>query len=127
MQNCKGEIPSYKIYEDDNILAFLDIAPVSPGHVLVVPKKHFKNMEEIDIEILQDLIAVVKKIGIKIKENVGASGYNICINNDSVAGQVVPHLHFHIIPRKEGDGLMPWPQKEYSEGEADEIAKKIKL
>jgi histidine triad (HIT) family protein len=120
------EIPSYKIYEDNNVLAFLDIGPVNKGHVLVIPKKHCSSFEEISEEDLCRTIVVVKKIGRAIKEGLNIEGYNIAVNNDPVAGQIVPHLHFHIIPRVSGDGLKLWPGGEYNEGEALEIAKKIK-
>ncbi|MBI4779547.1 HIT family protein, partial [Candidatus Falkowbacteria bacterium] len=96
---CKiiaGEIPSYKVYEDDRILAILDINPVNPGHTLVVPKKHFVNIEEADEETLCQVIKTVKKVGFSLKNNLGAPGYNVQVNNDPVAGQAVPHLHFHI-------------------------------
>lgn len=122
----KGEIPSYKVYEDKNILAFLDIAPVSSGHVLVIPKKHFQNIEEISADELCFIAAAVKSIGLKIKNNLGVAGYNVCVNNDPVAGQLIPHLHFHIIPRNNEDDLKPWPQKRYEEGEAEKVLKKIK-
>ncbi len=126
---CKiiaGEIPCHKIFENDDILAFLDISPVSSGHALVVPKKHFANFEEIDEASLSNLIRAVKKIGFAIKSGLGCSGYNVSINNDPVAGQVIPHLHFHLIPRIEGDGLTLWLQGKYQEGEAEEVVKKLK-
>lgn len=126
---CKivaGEIPAAKIYEDNETLAFLDIAPVSQGHVLIVAKKHFANMEEIDEQILCSLIKTVKKIGQAMKMGLGITGYNIQVNNDPIAGQIIPHIHFHIIPRTEGDGLKLWPQGKYAEGEAEKIAEKIK-
>ncbi len=125
---CKiinGEIPCYKVYEDGNVLAFLDIKPLNPGHTLVVPKKHYENLEEINEEDLTALILAIKKIGRIIKEKLGVAGYNVSENNGSVAGQEVPHLHFHIIPRHENDGLGPWPRKEYQPGEAEEIIKKL--
>ena len=127
---CKiiaGEIPSYKVYEDENTLAFLDINPVNPGHILVVPKKHVTNIEEADEEILCLIMSTVKKVGLSLKNNLGAAGYNVMENNDPIAGQIVPHLHFHITPRLAGDGLNLWPQKEYAAGEADEVLSKIKL
>ena len=126
---CKiitGEIPGYKIYEDENTLAFLDINPVHPGHTLIIPKKHYANLEEITSDELCDLIKAVKIIGKGIKNGLQAEGYNIQVNNDPVAGQIIPHLHFHIIPRVQGDGLHLWPQGQYKEGEAGDIARKIK-
>jgi histidine triad (HIT) family protein len=126
---CKiiaGEIPSYKIYEDEKALAFLDINPVHPGHTLVIPKKHYANLEEIYNEELCDLIKAVKIIGKGMKDGLQAEGYNIQVNNDPVAGQIIPHLHFHIIPRIQNDGLHLWPQGKYEEGEADKVLEKIK-
>lgn len=125
---CKivtGEIPSYKIYEDDATLAFLDIKPVNPGHVLVIPKKHYQNFEEIDESDLQAVILTVKKVGAIVKNRLGVSGYNVHENNDPIAGQAVPHLHFHIIPRVEGDGFSHWHGSDYLEGQAEEMVRKL--
>lgn len=127
---CKivsGEIPSYKVYEDDSVLAFLDIAPVSPGHTIVIPKKHYKNFEDIPESELYAVAGAIKKIGKSIKENLGVEGYNVSENNDPVAGQIVPHIHFHIIPRSEGDGLKLWPQGKYADNEAEKVLNKIKI
>lgn len=127
---CKiiaGEIPSYQVYEDESTLAFLDINPVNPGHALVVPKKHFANLEEADEEILCQIIKTVKKVGLSLKKNLAASGYNLAVNNDPAAGQIVPHLHFHVIPRLPGDGLKPWPQMKYQASQAEKILIKIKI
>lgn len=126
---CKivsGEIPSYKIFENESTLAFLDIGPVNYGHTLVIPKKHFQNLEIIDEKTLSSVISTVKVIGRAIKNGLGVTGYNVNLNNDQVAGQIVPHLHFHVIPRTEGDGLELWPQGKYGEIEAEEAADKIK-
>jgi histidine triad (HIT) family protein len=123
----KNEIPSFKVYEDDDVLAFLDIAPVNPGHTLVIPKEHFANFEEIPEELLCKVILIVKKVGACIKTNLSSPGYNVSENNDPVAGQIIPHIHFHVIPRVEGDGLKLWPQHDYQAGKAEEIIKKIKL
>lgn len=127
---CKiisGDILCYKIYEDKDVIAILDIAPVNHGHTLVISKKHFANFEEIPDEELCKIIKVVKKIGLAIMKSLGAKGYNVQVNNNSVAGQVVPHIHFHIIPRIEDDGLHLWPQGKYERGEAEEVMEKIKL
>jgi histidine triad (HIT) family protein len=122
----KKEIPCYKIYEDSNILAILDIAPVNHGHTLVISKKHFMNLEDIPEEELCKMIKVVKKIGKAIIKGLKVKGYNVNINNNPVAGQVISHIHFHIIPRMKEDGLSLWPQEKYEKGEAEEIMKKIK-
>jgi histidine triad (HIT) family protein len=122
----RADIPSYKVYEDDYTLAFLDIAPVSKGHTLVIPKKHYVNFEDIPEEELSAVIKTVKRVGRMLKENFGVVGYNTQVNNDSIAGQIIPHIHFHLIPREEGDGLELWPQGGYDPGEAEEIIKKIR-
>jgi histidine triad (HIT) family protein len=125
---CKiiaGEIPSNKIYEDDQTFAFLDIAPCNPGHTLVITKEHYSNLEEVPKEVLSHLISSVKMVGALIKDRLMVSGYNVQINNDPVAGQVIPHLHFHIIPRHENDGHKLWRQGKYLAGEAEEIIKKL--
>jgi len=126
---CKiiaGEIPANKIYEDEFTLAFLDIAPVNPGHALIVLKKHVKNIEETSEEDLCYLMKAVKKVGNAIKIGLGVSGYNVQINNDPVAGQAISHIHFHVIPREEGDGHALWAQGKYGEGEAEVVANTIR-
>ena len=130
MQNCifckiiKKEIPCEKVYEDEISLAFLDINPVNIGHTLIVPKKHFENIYDIDEDLVAYLAKIAKKISIALKK-MGASGTNITTNNGEVAGQVVLHYHIHVIPRFEGDGLAPWPTRKHKEGEMEETAKKI--
>jgi histidine triad (HIT) family protein len=125
-QIIKNEIPSHKIMESDLCLSFLDIAPVNPGHLLVIPKDHYINMEEIPENVLFDLIIMVKRAGALLKEKLGVAGYNIIENNDPVAGQEIPHVHFHVIPRKEDDGIKLWPQGSYLPGEAEDIARRLK-
>ena len=122
----KGELPCYKVYEDEKIFAFLDIAPVSDGHTLVIPKKHYANLEKISDDDLSCLMKAIKKIGKALKHELAVDGYNIQLNNGSIAGQIVPHIHFHIIPRKQKDGLKLWPQGKYNAGEAEKAAEKIK-
>lgn len=122
------EIPAEQVYEDEKTLAFLDIKPVHPGHTLVIPKKHAANLEEIDVDDLQALIFIVKKIGKMLKDKLGVPGYNVVVNNDPVAGQEVPHLHFHIIPRHFDDNLKVLPQNEdnkESKETNEEVLKKL--
>ena len=126
---CKiiaGEIPSWKIYENDEIYAFLDITPNNKGHTLVVPKIHHENIYEMSDEVVSSIFKVVKKLSPVIKKAVGSDGINIVMNNEAAAGQVIFHAHVHIIPRHNDDGFKHWAGKEYAEGEADETAKKIK-
>jgi len=94
-----GRIPSAKIYEDDTVLAILDISQVTEGHCLVMPKHHYANIFECDQATLQHLIVVTQKLAQTICTRLGAKGCNILNNTNEVAGQSVPHLHFHIIPR----------------------------
>jgi histidine triad (HIT) family protein len=132
MEDClfckiaKGEIPAVKVYENDKVLAFLDIAPVNKGHTLVIPKKHATNIFDIDIEDLDAVSEAVRKIAPALKQALGAGGVNIQSNNGETAGQVVMHSHIHIIPRFPDDGLKLWPQGKYEEGEDQEVADKIK-
>ncbi len=119
------EIPCHQVYEDEQVLVFLDIKPVNPGHLLVLPKKHYANIEETPEEDLIAVMKVIKKMGKLLKDKFGVLGYNVTENNDPIAGQGIAHLHFHIIPRHEGDGHVLWPQSDYKEGEAEAIAKKL--
>jgi len=121
----RGELSSYKIYEDDATLAFLDIQPVNAGHTLVIPKKHSTNIFDIVPEDWQAVAETVRKIAIAI-EKTGADGVNIGMNNREHAGQVVHHPHVHVIPRFKGDGLKLMPQRSYKEGEAEETANKLR-
>jgi len=104
---CKiinGEIPNYTVYEDENSLAFLDINPRSKGHTVVIPKKHVETPFELDDELLSKLIIATKKAMEKIDFALKPDGYNVGWNQKETAGQVVPHLHLHILPRWQGDG-----------------------
>ena len=121
------EIKSDIVYEDDDIIAFLDINPVHPGHTLVVPKKHSETIFDTDEETLKKIIAVVKKVAHAIKEATNCDGLNVVQNNYRAGHQVIGHIHFHVIPRYEGDGLKTWPQKPYeSDEKRQEMAQKIK-
>ena len=111
------EIPCYEIYEDENILAFLDRTPVNPGHTLVIPKKHSETILDTDEETLEKLIIATKKISNAIYKGLKLKGFNIGMNQFKVGGQVVPHLHIHIMPRKEGDNLRLWGGREYESEE----------
>lgn len=122
----RGEIPSHKVYEDEHTFAFLDIKPVGPGHTLVVPKTQSRNILEIPENEWLQLTKSVRIISRAIKEALNADGVNIIMNNEPAGHQVIFHSHVHIIPRFEGDGIKPWPQGEYKEGEVEEVAEKIR-
>jgi histidine triad (HIT) family protein len=126
---CKiieGKIPSAKIYDDENVISFLDIAPSNKGHALVVSKKHYATAIEADDETLSQMIIVAKKIAKAQSQALGNKGYNILLNNDKSAGQLVPHIHAHIIPRFDGDGHnFNWQHKTYGNGEMEEYKNKL--
>jgi len=94
-----GEIPSFKVYEDDLVLAYLDINPFSKGHTLVIPKAHSTGLLDTDEATLAAVIARVKKVAAHLKAALPCDGFNILQNNGAAAGQTVMHLHFHIVPR----------------------------
>lgn len=122
----RGELPSYKVYENEKTFAFLDIHPVNAGHTLVVPKAHATNIFDISPEDWAAVAEAVRILSIAIEKGVNADGVNIAMNNREHAGQVVHHPHVHIIPRFKGDGLKLMPQRSYKENEAEETAEKIR-
>ncbi|WP_112945696.1 MULTISPECIES: HIT family protein [unclassified Rhizobium] len=103
----RGEIPSVKVYEDEHTLAFMDVMPQAPGHVLVVPKAASRNLLDADPAALAKTIPVVQTIANAVKEAFDADGVFVCQFNEPAAGQTVFHLHFHVIPRHEGIALKP--------------------
>ena len=113
----KGEVPCDKIYEDENVLVFLDINPINKGHCLVVTKEHYETLLEIPEDESVYLFKALKKVSNALMKGLKADGFNIGMNNFSVAGQVVMHAHFHVIPRFKGDGLKHWPGKKFEEGD----------
>ena len=127
MENClfckiiRGEIPVAKLYEDEHTLAFLDIMPAAKGHALVIPKHHGKTLLDIPSEELCHTIKIVQKIAAATVKATGAEGFNIHQSNSEAAGQVIPHVHFHIIPRKGKDGLTF--ENKRNEGKKTELEK----
>ena len=123
---CKiaaGEIPSASVYQDETVFSFLDVGPLAEGHLLVIPRDHFSLLADVPVEICTGVASVVPLLGRALLEVTGAEGFNLLCNQGSVAGQVVPHVHFHLIPRRAGDGLgYRWNAGEYSEGGIDRIA-----
>ena len=127
---CKiinGEIPCYKIYEDDEILAFLDIADDAIGHTLVIPKKHYENVLDIDNDTLNKVMSVVKVISNHYVDNCGYTGVNIMNASGKDAQQSVFHLHFHIFPRCENDGVRAWPEFGKVNSNFEEVCAKLTL
>ena len=122
-----GEIPCAKIYESEEILAFLDIAPVNKGHALLIPKRHHENIFDLPDEIAGVLLADLKRVGAAVMAATKADGLNLGMNNYEAAGQLVMHAHFHLIPRFLDDGLNHWGQKSYeSQDEMNAFAEKIR-
>ena len=123
---AKGNIPCDKVFENEIVMAFLDISPVNIGHTLIIPKKHFENIQSIPEDYLCEIAKAIKKIAPVVIRVVKAPSFNIGLNNGKEAGQIVPHLHFHIIPRYADDNFQNWPSKKYREGESRKVAEKIR-
>lgn len=127
---CKivnGEIPSYKVYEDENFLAFLDISQTTKGHTLVIPKKHFDNLLSLDDDISTQIFPIVKRISESVMKVTNAKGINILNNCGEAAGQSVMHFHIHIIPRYGNDSFsINFASNNYSNEELTTLAKTIK-
>lgn len=112
---CKivaGDIPCYKIWENDHFLAFLDIKPINLGHTLIVPKNHADDLFDLSAENLTGLGGAVQTVAQMVKTGTEADGINIGMNNGPAAGQLIFHAHLHVIPRFEGDGFKHWPGRE---------------
>lgn len=103
----KGEIPSVRVYEDEHAVAFMDVMPQAPGHVLVIPRQGSRNILDADPAVLSQIMPVVQKVAKAVKEAFEADGVFIAQFNEPAAGQTVFHLHFHVIPRHEGMPLKP--------------------
>ena len=128
---CKvvaGEIPATKVYEDADVLAFMDIGPIIKGHTLVIPKQHFDPLMATPEPVLAKLMAVVKRIAAAQLAGLRADGVNVMQANGVAAGQMVPHLHFHVIPRFATDGhRWNWAAKTYDDpAEPQRLAAAIK-
>ncbi len=128
---CKiiqGEIPATKVYEDEKVLAFMDINPLNDGHTLIVPKRHAETIFEIDPQDLIATMKVAQRLAIAIKKALNSDGMIVVQLNNKAAGQMVPHLHIHLIPRWENDGLQigKWEMKPGDMEKIKDIAEKIK-
>lgn len=103
---CKiveGEVPADKVYEDNYFIAFADVNPVGEGHTLLIPKKHFDTLMDLDEKTSERFISSLREVIKILMKKHNADGFNVVLNNGKVAGQIVNHVHFHILPRKEGD------------------------
>lgn len=123
----KGTIPSHTVYETDTVKAFLDINPVNPGHTLVIPKTHYRDLSDASSEVVADLAKTVHKLAPLVVKTVGAEAFNLGVNSGRDAGQIIFHLHWHIMPRFLGDGHQLWKGKtEYAE-KLPEVAERIRI
>jgi len=119
----RGEIPCHKVYEDPHVLAFLDIGPLAYGHTLVIPKKAYRRLEEMDEQTAAAVGRVLPKIGRAVMKAAGASDYNVLQNNGASVGQAVEHVHFHLIPHdSQGRKLnFQWTPGELSDEDASRL------
>ncbi len=122
----KNEIPAEIVYADDLTMAFMDLKPVNPGHVLIIPKEHHDDFASTPADLLAAVSLAAQKAGRALMATLGAPGFNIGVNNGRAAGQLVDHMHMHVMPRFEHDGYELWHGKPYAEGEMARIAEKIR-
>ncbi len=128
----RGELPCHRVYEDDRVLAFLDIAPLSPGHLLVVPKESCATVGELSDEAAAAVGRVLPRLARALAAATGAPHLNILQNNGAPAGQAVPHVHFHLIPRRRrgdapGSGLRTvWRPGSLGAGDGERISARIR-
>jgi len=123
----EGKIASWKIYEDDKILAMLHDTPASIGHIIIVPKKHYNIIEQVPDYIVSHMMIVANKLSTAVFEGLNAHGTNIIINNGPDAQQTMPHFSVHIIPRRENDGLnFNWMPKQLTEEEISTVEIQLK-
>ena len=133
MQDCvfckivSDEIPSRKIFEDEQTLAFMDVAGDVDGHIVVIPKMHCKNILDCDPDTLNAVARTVQTVSVHLTENCGYDGVNLLNASDESAGQSVPHFHIHVIPRKNNDGIDAWPKFDGAKKDIQEIYEQVKL
>jgi histidine triad (HIT) family protein len=121
-----GEIPCWKVYEDEHVLAFLDIGPLSHGHTLVIPKERAAQLHQLSEESAAAVGRVLPRLCRAVMRATGATAYNVLQNNATEAHQVVMHVHFHIIPKSGSEGLgIHWPARTLPEATARELQQKI--
>ena len=120
-----GKIPSKKVFENDSLIAILDISQTTKGHTLIIPKKHFNNMLETDENILKEMISLSKTLGNKIVKNMNATGLNVLLNTNESAGQTVMHTHMHLIPRYDSNDSITIKFNE-NKYDLDQILEQIK-
>lgn len=127
---CKivaGGIPCTRLVEDDAALAFLDVGPLAEGHALLIPKAHYETLGEMPGDLAAAVLKHLPSLGKAVQAALRCEGYNVLQNNGQVAHQIVPHVHFHVIPRNAGDEFhFNWPAGKYPPGRAEQLAEAIK-
>jgi histidine triad (HIT) family protein len=127
---CKiiaGEIPAAMLIETDEVISFLDVAPVNPGHALVVPRRHAPSLLDLHQKELHIAVFVAQRVAGALREAAGCPAFHILQNDGEEAGQVVPHVHFHVIPRAAGDGFsLGWRRLPYAQGQMEEMQRRIR-
>ena len=119
--------PDTTMYDDDDFRAILDNAPAAKGHILIIPKRHVENLLTIEPDMAAKALGIASKLANALVKTLGCDGVNMLQNTGEAAGQTVMHLHIHLIPRYENDGIViPWEKLTYAEGEAEELAQRIK-
>lgn len=122
-----GKIPSAKVYENEHVFAFMDIAPANPGHLLVIPKQHYRNIFDMPADVGSKIMEAAILLAAAIREALKPDGLNLFQSNEPAAFQTVFHFHLHLIPRWEGDPLrLPWRPSEGNIEEINDIASKIR-
>ncbi len=124
----RGEVPAHKVYEDDKVVAFLDIYPINPGHTLIVPKQHYERLEDVPEDVLAAMMRAAARLAPAVLRATGAQGYNLVVNVGRAAGQEIMHVHLHLIPRREGDGckIMACARSKPGDEELAKVAEAIR-
>ena len=127
---CKiisGDLSAATLVETDKVFSFMDINPVNPGHALVIPKRHVETLLELTQEELHGVSFLVRRVAAAVVDATDADGFNVLQNNGRCAGQVVPHVHFHVIPRHDDDDFtFGWRQMSYEEGQLEQLTESIR-
>ena len=122
----EGKIPSSKVYEDEHVFAFMDIAPANPGHLLIIPKQHYRNIFDMPAEVGSKIMEAAVPLAAAIRKALNPDGLNLFQSNEAAGFQTVFHFHLHLIPRWEGDPLrLPWKPSEGDIAQINNIATEI--
>ena len=122
----RGRAPAARVYEDESVLAFLDLNPANPGHALVIPKEHHQTFLDLPDHLMGPLGIATRRVAAALMRATGAGGFNLMMNNYRVAGQLIAHVHFHVVPRHARDGLRHWPGHPTPSAELEKVAEKVR-